>query len=220
MPATPIPSPRKVLVTGAAGFIASRVCARLIEEGYEVVGLDNFNDAYDLRLKDWRWAQLQGRKGIELHRAIDTFTDFHEATQLAKLVFRPAYRLYSGAFIDVAYDHYLANDNSEFESRDSLMQFTQITYARLKPFHQVFPSRFAMMFPYMEKQNWLFNYTFPQGIQNSFEGLVRRSAYMNESKTAFRLFENHYDELKSCYNNFFPSLKKFAYSHLQLLNAK
>ena len=160
------------------------------------------------------------RKGIELHRAIDTFTDFHEATQLAKLVFRPAYRLYSGAFIDVAYDHYLANDNSEFESRDSLMQFTQITYARLKPFHQVFPSRFAMMFPYMEKQNWLFNYTFPQGIQNSFEGLVRRSAYMNESKTAFRLFENHYDELKSCYNNFFPSLKKFAYSHLQLLNAK
>ncbi len=68
MPATPLPSPRKILVTGAAGFIASRVCARLIEEGYEVVGLDNFNDAYDLRLKDWRWAQLQGRKGIELHR--------------------------------------------------------------------------------------------------------------------------------------------------------
>ena len=60
--------PRKVLVTGAAGFIASRVCALLHEAGHQVVGLDNFNDGYDVRLKDWRWAQLEALKGIELHR--------------------------------------------------------------------------------------------------------------------------------------------------------
>jgi nucleoside-diphosphate-sugar epimerase len=61
-------SPQKILVTGAAGFIASRVCARLHAEGHTVTGLDNFNDAYDRRLKDWRWAQLQKLGGMDLHR--------------------------------------------------------------------------------------------------------------------------------------------------------
>lgn len=60
--------PQKILVTGAAGFIASRVCALLHEQGREVTGLDNFNDAYDMRLKDWRWAELEKREGLELHR--------------------------------------------------------------------------------------------------------------------------------------------------------
>jgi UDP-glucuronate 4-epimerase len=67
MAAIPFP-PQKVLVTGAAGFIGSRVCALLHEQGCSVVGLDSFNDAYDVRLKDWRWAQLEKLAGLELHR--------------------------------------------------------------------------------------------------------------------------------------------------------
>jgi nucleoside-diphosphate-sugar epimerase len=67
-------APQKILVTGAAGFIGSRVCALLAQEGREVVGFDSFNDAYDTRLKDWRWAQLEKIKGLELARLdlIDT----------------------------------------------------------------------------------------------------------------------------------------------------
>ena len=48
------------LVTGAAGFIASRVCACLLAEGHTVVGIDNLNDYYDVRLKDYRLGQLLG----------------------------------------------------------------------------------------------------------------------------------------------------------------
>lgn len=48
----------KFLVTGSAGFIASRVVALLLKAGHTVVGLDNRNDAYDVELKDWRTAQL------------------------------------------------------------------------------------------------------------------------------------------------------------------
>ena len=59
---------QKILVTGAAGFIASRVCALLHEQGHEVTGLDNFNDAYDVRLKVWRWVQLENQPGLGLHR--------------------------------------------------------------------------------------------------------------------------------------------------------
>jgi UDP-glucuronate 4-epimerase len=62
------PFPQKILVTGAAGFIGSRVCALLHGQGCEVAGLDSFNDAYDIRLKDWRWAQLEKLAGLDLHR--------------------------------------------------------------------------------------------------------------------------------------------------------
>jgi nucleoside-diphosphate-sugar epimerase len=58
----------KILVTGAAGFIASRVCALLMEEGHEVVGVDCVNDAYDQRLKEHRLEGLRQRPGFTFHR--------------------------------------------------------------------------------------------------------------------------------------------------------
>ena len=58
----------RVLVTGCAGFIGSRVCEMLLEEGHAVVGVDNLNDAYDVRLKHWRLARLEGRPGFAFHR--------------------------------------------------------------------------------------------------------------------------------------------------------
>ncbi len=48
----------KYLVTGAAGFIAHRVCQMLLEAGHTVVGVDNMNDGYDARLKKWHLAQI------------------------------------------------------------------------------------------------------------------------------------------------------------------
>ena len=46
------------LVTGAAGFIAHRVIEMLLEQGHRVIGVDNLNDAYDVRLKDWRMQNI------------------------------------------------------------------------------------------------------------------------------------------------------------------
>lgn len=53
-------APRTYLVTGVAGFIASRVAEMLLEQGHTVVGIDNLNDYYDVRLKDWRLSRLLG----------------------------------------------------------------------------------------------------------------------------------------------------------------
>jgi len=56
-----------ILVTGCAGFIGSNVCSRLIDEGNTVVGLDDLNDAYDVRLKNWRLDNLKLKKGFAFH---------------------------------------------------------------------------------------------------------------------------------------------------------
>lgn len=53
-----------ILVTGAAGFIGFHVANRLLDRGEQVVGLDNLNDYYDVRLKEARLAQLKARQGF------------------------------------------------------------------------------------------------------------------------------------------------------------
>lgn len=56
------------LVTGAAGFIGSQVARRLLQEGNTVVGLDNLNQAYDVRLKQWRLRQLEEFPEFRFHK--------------------------------------------------------------------------------------------------------------------------------------------------------
>jgi nucleoside-diphosphate-sugar epimerase len=59
---------KKVLVTGVSGFIANRVAEFLLRDGVEVVGIDNMNDYYDVRLKDYRLKRLENTKGFQFVR--------------------------------------------------------------------------------------------------------------------------------------------------------
>lgn len=59
----------RYLVTGCAGFIASRITRRLVEAGHEVVGVDDLNVAYDPALKLWRLERLRPLPNFTFHRA-------------------------------------------------------------------------------------------------------------------------------------------------------
>ncbi len=56
------------LVTGSAGFIGSRVSRLLLDEGHQVTGVDNLNDAYDVRMKEYRLEQLSGLENFNFQR--------------------------------------------------------------------------------------------------------------------------------------------------------
>jgi UDP-glucuronate 4-epimerase len=56
------------IVTGVAGFIAARVTKLLLDSGHTVVGLDNMNDAYDIRMKEHRITELIDLEGFEFHQ--------------------------------------------------------------------------------------------------------------------------------------------------------
>ena len=73
----------KILVTGAAGFIGMHTCARLLERGNAVLGIDNLNDYYDPQLKLDRVARLDGHDGFRFDRL-----DIADADALATLVAR------------------------------------------------------------------------------------------------------------------------------------
>lgn len=55
----------RILVTGAAGFIGQHTAAKLLDRGDEVVGIDNMNDYYQVKLKEDRLAELTGRDGFQ-----------------------------------------------------------------------------------------------------------------------------------------------------------
>ena len=61
-------SPQKILVTGAAGFIGFHLSRFLLDRGESVVGCDNLNDYYDVRLKQDRLALLEALDAFEFHR--------------------------------------------------------------------------------------------------------------------------------------------------------
>ena len=149
------------------------------------------------------------QKGITLHRSIDTYTDQHPATRKAREFFRPAYRLYSGAIVDILYDHYLANDVSAFPE-GSLLPFTLDTYRHLDLHAQQLPAQFLQAYSYMKRDNWLYNYKYELGMERSLAGLVRRATYLTESQTAYNLFLLHYVPLKTCFEEFFEDVKQFA----------
>jgi UDP-glucuronate 4-epimerase len=56
------------LVTGVAGFIGARTCEFLIRAGHTVAGIDNLNDAYDPRVKEYRLRKLQAMPGFAFHK--------------------------------------------------------------------------------------------------------------------------------------------------------
>lgn len=77
------------LVTGAAGFIASKVSEFLLADGHTVVGVDNLNDYYDVRLKDYRLAGLLGQNEW-WSRADAAKSQFHDsARSAARFHFHP-----------------------------------------------------------------------------------------------------------------------------------
>lgn len=155
--------------------------------------------------------------GMRLHRMIDAFTDSHASTREIKEFFRPHYRLYAGAFADIVYDYFLANDKNEFPQQGDLMQFSLASFDMMEANKDWLGERFGAMFPKMKEQNWLYNYQYNWGICKSFEGLRRRSTYIVETETAFEIFEKNKSVFEESYHRFFPQVKTMAKDFLQTI---
>lgn len=155
------------------------------------------------------------QQGIRLHRALDEFTDGHPATRQAKAIFQPACGPYGPVFMDVVYDHFLANDPEHFAG-ESLAAFAESTYQILAAWQDQLPPTFRQFFSYMRRENWLYHYHKKDAILRSFSGIVRRAKYFSKPATVpFEVFEEHYETLALCYRQFFPDALDYMKSRYE-----
>ena len=155
------------------------------------------------------------QKGLKLHRKIDEYTDQHPSTRAAAKILSKAVGRYANALTDVVYDHFLANDIQEFKDEAALNAFAQNTYQAIANYHQYLPEKFARMFPYMQRDNWLYQYRTPEGIAMSFNGVSHRSTYLKYTESAFSIFEMEYPFLKECYAGLWVDLKAYTENELK-----
>lgn len=142
------------------------------------------------------------QEGIRLHRFIDTYTDTHPIISEAKKIFSPLVRLYAGAFIDVAFDYFVAHLYSESELRHR----SEKTYKTLWENEINLPENFRKMLIKMEQDDWLTNYRQDWGIEFSMKNVLNKAKYLDKSLPVFQVFMDHKKELKSYFDEFFPQL--------------
>ncbi|WP_312075442.1 ACP phosphodiesterase [Chryseobacterium sp.] len=153
------------------------------------------------------------QNGITMHRAIDTFTDSHPAIHEAKKVFSPLVRLYSGAFVDVSMDYFLANDLT-IHSLQGWKNHSQNVYSVLNQNIHLFPENFKLMLNKMQEEDWLYNYREDWGIQFSMRNVLHKARYLDKDLPVFDLFLENKKFLQECYDNFFQEL----YDHAKQTN--
>jgi len=145
-------------------------------------------------------------RGILMHRDIDTFTDSNEIVRHSKSFFRERYGLFSSILIDLFYDHFLAVNWKEY-SEEPLAKFVNRAYQVFEEYLSVMPQRNQMMFPYMQKENWLLNYANAEGIQRSLNGMSHRIRNHTGIENAVTEMKLHYNDLNNDFRNYFPLLE-------------
>ena len=147
--------------------------------------------------------------GIEMHRAIDLFTDHHPNVAQSKDRLRPKYRHYSGVIVDVFYDHFLARNWNHYHP-ETLADFARRTYAIIQEHNAILPDDVKHMLPYMIQGNWLLNYARVEGIHRALSGMATRTPYLSRMNEATVDLEASYDEFKKEFEEFFPLLDAWA----------
>jgi acyl carrier protein phosphodiesterase len=148
-------------------------------------------------------------RGVELHRAIDEFTDNHPIVHQSKERLRSAYRHYAGVIVDVFYDHFLAANWEQYHDQ-SLEDFVANVYRTLEESMHIMPDGFTRMLPYMVKGNWLVGYRAVEGVHQALSGMARRTPYESKMEYASHDLKKHYDLFFDEFKRFFPALKEFV----------
>ncbi len=148
-------------------------------------------------------------KGVELHRAIDEYTDSHEVVQKSKNRLRPKYRHYSGVIIDMFYDYYLAKNWDTFHET-SLPKFAEQFYLLLEENKEMLPEKTRQMMPYLIQGNWLVNYQKKEGIHRALSGMSRRTSFDSKMDESIVELSKYNDQFENEFMEFFPELKTFA----------
>ncbi|HET7266916.1 MAG TPA: ACP phosphodiesterase [Oleiagrimonas sp.] len=149
------------------------------------------------------------RRGIMLHRAVDTYTDQHAEVVAARALFEPPFRRYAGIMLDVWFDHCLARDFARW-SDSSLDAFSIRLRERLDARAQWLPPRLHRFAAFMHERNLPAAYARPEVIGEVLTGLGQRLSRANPLDQALPQLSAREATLNHHFGAFFPDLVQFA----------
>ena len=149
------------------------------------------------------------KKGIELHRAIDTFTDTHKIVHKGVVRLRYGYKKYSGVVVDIFYDHFLASLWGEYH-KDSLYVFTRKIYFLLVQNYRILPAKLKNALPYIIVNDRLKSYERISGIKNALSVMSNYTSLPKETDFAIKILKEYYQEFKAEFEVFFKDLMVYV----------
>jgi acyl carrier protein phosphodiesterase len=181
----------------------------------DLIKIGNFM-ADGIRGKQFEVFSSEIKKGILLHRAIDTYTDSHPIFRQSTKRLHSDYHHYAGVIVDVFYDHFLAK-NWHLYCDEKLEEFVDRFYKSLHDNQVALTLKTQNLMPYMIKQNWLVSYRSIDGIKQILTQMDHRTK--NESKMRFATNElsEFYFEFENEFATFFKDLISFSNVKLNTL---
>ena len=146
------------------------------------------------------------KKGILLHRAIDTFTDAHPLFRKSKHRLHEKYGHYSGVIIDIFYDHFLAKNWKNYTAL-SLEETASAFYENLQINYDLLTEPIKKMMPYMIARNWLVSYATIEGLTMilfQMDHRTKNRVAMHESIVELKEF---YSEFEDEFTQFFEEIR-------------
>ena len=156
------------------------------------------------------------KKGIILHRAIDTFTDAHTVFRISKHRLHERYGHYSGVIIDIYYDHFLAKNWTNYSS-EPLEKFVNRFYQSLHDNHEILTLRTKKLLPTMTKQNWLLSYASFEEISKILYQMDYRTKFKSKMQFSAEELKEFYTDFEFKFSLFFEETRKHIEERLLAL---
>jgi acyl carrier protein phosphodiesterase len=146
------------------------------------------------------------RVGIQMHRAIDAFSDHHPAVHHSKRILAAEYGRLAGVIVDVFYDHVLARRWAEHHAQP-LPEYAQGVYRTLTGNLDRVPAALHPLIANMSRHDWLQGYASVRGIELALQGIARRRPVAAHIGTAGRQLAAHFDRFSGDFDQFVPALR-------------
>lgn len=162
-----------------------------------------------IRGKDYLNFPEEVKKGILLHRQIDTFTDSHLIYRKSKHRLHKKYGHYSGVIMDILYDHFLAKNWNNY-SNERLEDYTANFYQSLETNYNILSEKTKNLMPYMIERNWLVSYATIAGIEMILFQMDYRTKHRANMQEAIVELQEFYLEFEQEFTDFFEELITFT----------
>lgn len=150
--------------------------------------------------------------GLENHRAVDRFTDSHQAIKHLKLLFRPERRRFAGIALDVYFDHLLMKHWSHYYA-SPLHEVIDTFYRRMIAGRPIMPSRkMRNTTSRIVSYDWFGSYREIDSVAHALDRIAGRIRYPNNFASSINDIEKNSAEIEQVFLEFFPRLQNHVQS--------